>query len=747
MSELPLSNDPYEVLGVARDVTEKDLKRRYFALLRQFPPETHPDEFNRVQRAYDVLKDPEARAALESTGPFQDVEEPYRTRLREILQNLDSERADFARVELKTLVEERPDLGEARNLLQQVLFRQGQHAEAEVEARELVRQAPQNPFFRYRWALSLRTLDRIDEAIAQVEVWRELTERKTPEPWQFLAELLAGQGKVDDAITCLSEGMQHVQNPLALLLSRARMYANGIYPGRLTHDLDELCAGLPEGDTEARTEVAARLFSVAATYFDRGKSQEANQILRQAHALREKKEVLQFPPFLSFDLSELPASTRAWLDEEKKDVHIFRVAKPATSERTTVDWVSLVVLAALVGIGVSAEAWTWGGALIFFGLLAAFLALTVEAIRRRLRPAADVLPPMTSLHPWYLLSTDEDKLSVYPLLNLTEIAPATSHQLLSVRLKFGTHVLFVNIADPGLAQRFVDSIANLRLRALDLLDTGMIEADQGYEFIPVPMLDPGWKSPLAAARRRARRYRTAFAAAFAALLTLFFAYEGNRIQDIRAWAKAANTPSLAAARAAQDGAAGSPEDKQRLAKVRALRLTQTLDDLSARTRDEQHRRRVLGWAKHLEQGPVDVAWSMSAPDGAESALWAGLQEELERTPLAELLANKAPPQLKDSLLRSKRTRATINVKGRLRPGPAQLRWGEQPVPLPELELLLDTGDEAPLSVVVDLEGADLPALSASTDLAALGRSLGQPLSARAARQLAIELGLTPLDGR
>jgi curved DNA-binding protein CbpA len=142
VSELPLSNDPYEVLGVARDVSEKDLKRRYFALLRQFPPETHPDEFTRVQRAYDVLKDPEARAALESTGPFHDVEEPYRTRLREILQNLDSERADFARVELKTLVEERPDLSEARNLLQQVLFRQGQHDEAEAEARELVQQAP-----------------------------------------------------------------------------------------------------------------------------------------------------------------------------------------------------------------------------------------------------------------------------------------------------------------------------------------------------------------------------------------------------------------------------------------------------------------------------------------------------------------------------------------------------------------------------------------------------------------------------
>lgn len=746
MSELPLSNDPYEVLGVARDVSEKDLKRRYFALLRQFPPETHPDEFNRVQRAYDVLKDPEARAALESTGPFHDVEEPYRTRLREILQNLDSERADFARVELKTLVEERPDLSEARNLLQQVLFRQGQHDEAEAEARELVQQAPKNPFFRYRWALSLRTLNRVDEAIAQVEVWRELTEQKAVEPWQFLAELLVVQGKVDEAIACLSDGMLHVQHPLALLLSRTRMYANGTYPGRLTHDLAELRAGLPESDPQERGEVAARLYSVAATYFDRGKPEEANQILREAHALRDKGEVLQFPPLLQFNAGDLPTGTRAWLEQEAKDVHIFRVAKAASGERTAVDWVSVVLLAAVVGIGVSAEKWSWLGALSCFGFLAIFLGLTVEAITRRLRPASDRLPPMISLHPWYLLSTDDDKLSVYPLVNLTEIAPATSHQLLSVRLKFGTHVLFVNIADPDLTQRFVDSIANLRLRTLDLLDTAMIEADQGHELIPAPMLNPAWKSPLAEARRKARRHRILVTTAFSALITLGLAHDGMQIREIRAWAKAVNTPSWAAL-AAASVTAPSLKEKELLAEVRARRLAQSIDDLSAHAKDEPHRRRILSWARRLEQGPVSVAWKMSALEAPPGPVWEGIQGELERTELAQLLATRAPPQLKDSLLRSRATNAEIRVSGSLKPGPARLRWGEEPIPLPELELVLDTGDEAPLTIVVGLEISDLRPLSGAPDLAALGRGLGQPLAARAARQLAIELGLTPLDRR
>ncbi len=751
MSELPFSNDPYEVLGVAREVSEKDLKRRYFALLRQFPPETHPEEFNRVQQAYAVLSDPEARAALESTGPFQEVEEPYRSRLREILQNLDSERADFARVELKTLVEERPDLSEARNLLQQVLFRQGQHAEAEAEAQELVRQSPQNPFFRYRWALSLRTLDRVPEAIEQVEVWRDLTEKKAVEPWQFLAELLAVQGRVSEAIECLTEGMSYVPEPLALLMSRIRMYANGLYSSRLAPDLAELARGIPESDTPARTAAAARLFSIAATYFDRAKPDQANQILREAHALREKSEVLQFPVSLSFELSELPSSTQEWLEQESKEVHIFRVAKATGTEISALDWIALIVLATLVGIGVSAEAWTWGGAVSYFAFLATFGALIVEAIARRLRQRKKALPPMTSLHPWYLLSTEEDKLSVFPLVNLTDVSPAMSNQLVSVRLNFGTRVVVVNISDRDLAQRFAETITNLRSRTLDLLDTGMIEADQGYEFIPAPMLDPQWKSPLAAGRRTARRQRVAVTVAISALLTIFWASEGTRALKVRSWAKLVNNASIAAAEAAEDAKDVAPEDQALVSKVRAQRLAQTLEDLSARARDEEQRRRILSWATHLEKGPVDLGWSMTSLDTsaaeAKDPVWAAIGEELARHTIWDLVLTRAAPQLRDSLLLSTRATARVMVKGQLKPGPAQLRLEGQRSPLPELELTLDSGDGAPLTLLVGLDSADLPPLRSTPDPLALGRTLAQALRSKAARRIAIELGLTPLDRR
>lgn len=47
--------DPYELLGVPRDVGARDLKRAYTALIRQFKPEQKPDEFRQIRQAYDMV--------------------------------------------------------------------------------------------------------------------------------------------------------------------------------------------------------------------------------------------------------------------------------------------------------------------------------------------------------------------------------------------------------------------------------------------------------------------------------------------------------------------------------------------------------------------------------------------------------------------------------------------------------------------------------------------------------------------
>lgn len=62
-SELgPPPSDPYAVLGIPRSAGGGEIKRAYFALVRQHPPERDPDRFQEIRGAYERLRRPEIRA-------------------------------------------------------------------------------------------------------------------------------------------------------------------------------------------------------------------------------------------------------------------------------------------------------------------------------------------------------------------------------------------------------------------------------------------------------------------------------------------------------------------------------------------------------------------------------------------------------------------------------------------------------------------------------------------------------------
>ncbi|MBF7081461.1 DnaJ domain-containing protein [Desulfallas sp. Bu1-1] len=60
-SRKPKIENYYKILGTRSNASQETIKKKYIESVKSFPPETHPEEFQRIRRAYETLRDPVKR--------------------------------------------------------------------------------------------------------------------------------------------------------------------------------------------------------------------------------------------------------------------------------------------------------------------------------------------------------------------------------------------------------------------------------------------------------------------------------------------------------------------------------------------------------------------------------------------------------------------------------------------------------------------------------------------------------------
>lgn len=151
--------DHYARLGVPRTATAEEIRRAYRSLVRRYPPERAPEEFKRIQEAYDTLRDPHTRHEYD-TQPDPVVA----GWLRLASAAMQEQEYSVAERYLKEVLEHAPNLTFVRNLLGLALLYQGRAAEAITQYEQLLRDSDDSPVWHGNAGQAYRLAGRFQEA-------------------------------------------------------------------------------------------------------------------------------------------------------------------------------------------------------------------------------------------------------------------------------------------------------------------------------------------------------------------------------------------------------------------------------------------------------------------------------------------------------------------------------------------------------------------------------------------------------
>jgi tetratricopeptide (TPR) repeat protein len=532
--------DPYEVLGVARDADARTVKAAYFALVRKFPPETHPEDFQRLRGAYEVLSDPERREALDAArDAYSDLGSEQAALLRAANAAFSQGDEQGGETLLRRAIADYPELLAARELLGFAQLRQKAWGPAVGSWTDLVAREPDNARYHLHLGYARHGMEQHDAAVVS---YRKALELGAGDPaLAALADALADQKDWKGALAVLDERITGagakappplVRRKVALLL----LHGSARKAWRAFDDLAKAVASEP-GERAAHAD---ELASLAAWLFAKGEQKKANELLRRLAAIDpERKPDRLFPERSTVAMKDLPPASVDWLAgrAERPRRIVFREGGRALGASVALVPGALATWAA-VWRCTGQLAWDTDG-IVFTGVLVVAATLLLAFGGRRFHAALTAaLPNMRILHPVHYLEVEFDRVRVYPLVNLHDVKIVRHstngiYTHTAVHLPFGKKTRHVSYRAEAEASAFADALLQRRRRVLELLANGLLENEEGIDFVPSPVLAAGTRLRVAGPAKLAGA-----ALAAAAILLAVAVGVNRRAADARAWAEA-----------------------------------------------------------------------------------------------------------------------------------------------------------------------------------------------------------------
>jgi tetratricopeptide (TPR) repeat protein len=530
------TTDLYAVLGVDRSADEREIKKAYFRLVRQYNPESHPEEFRRLREAYEVLSSPTARKEYDE---YHQYGEEIGQHLRSGMEAMERGDLRFAQAEFKFVLMLQPELHVARDMLGMAYLNNGQGREALAQFDAIVSTGGAGAAHYLHKGYAHYALDQHAEAIAAHRQAQALDPADT-RILVALSDCYTAMDRFEEALGELDQALEKNKGEGGLqdFVFRMRKVQIQLLRDRVDlaeQEIEQIQKVLPD-DPEVRRYVSQKLSSLAAQLFRIKRSADGNRMLARAQEMGigigagqnqrpARPPALIFPAWVSRRLVDLPPASQEQV--------VTMAQRPSPHRLTHGVWgapVALLLLACGVLFGgvhqalVARTEWQ-GNTYAFMALLLICGPLLLLYAGTRLhRVLRSKVGRFTTIHPMYLLQVDIDRVTAWPLVNLHDVS-MTHHlqngvyQYTAVKTEFAGANLTLTIRGQQAAVEWAQALLDARHRCLGLLSVGMLEEEEGYDLLPPELLKGQQQAPIDGRTRAqlTRRYGAAAAVGVALL--------------------------------------------------------------------------------------------------------------------------------------------------------------------------------------------------------------------------------------